>query len=153
MAGGLTSVRQRTEVGEGLAVGCLVVGIAAVADDHGALDTAFAFTFADWPWSTRYPTVLRARRPVLPPVLQESTSRRTLTVAQWIPSRGLYVPQLRDDAWDLTGACTAIEEATAVPARRWCDLAEAFVDDLDDHLVWRHPPPDLDHDPQALGLR
>lgn len=149
---GLTPDRQRTEVGEGLAVGCIVVGVAAVADDGGALDAAFSSALAAWPWATRYPVLARAGRPALATVMQRSASRRAVKVAQWVTYRGLHVPQLRDDAWDLAGACAGIEEATTVPARRWCDLAEAIVGALDDRLVWRHPPMRLAVDPDDPAL-
>ena len=78
MPNGLTPARQRTEIGEGLAVGCLVAGVAAVADDTGALDTAFSAALAAWPWATRYPLLAGARRPVLPAVMQESTTKAVI---------------------------------------------------------------------------
>lgn len=45
----LTPVQQQTEVGEGLAVGCLVVGVSAMTSQDGPLESAFAQALASWP--------------------------------------------------------------------------------------------------------
>ncbi|WP_345342629.1 hypothetical protein [Actinomycetospora succinea] len=73
---------------------------------------------------------------------RRSAARRGSRIARWSPSRDAFVPQLCDDDWDLTSACAQLEEATAVPARRWCELAQAFLRELDDDLVWRGRPVD-----------
>lgn len=82
------------------------------------------------------------RTPRLAEIFRRSPGRRAIRVAQWVVSAGLFVPQLRDDAWDLAAACVELEEATAVPARRWCELASRFLEDLDTSGVWRTAPVD-----------
>ncbi|MFC5137004.1 hypothetical protein ACFPK1_02070 [Actinomycetospora rhizophila] len=139
MSGTLTRARQQTEVGEGLAVGCLVAGVHAISA-AGALDAALVGALASWPWAARYPAVRRTPR--LDDVLRRSAGRRSSHIARWSPSGGVFVPQLCDDEWDLAAACAKIEEATAVPARRWLELSEVFVQGLDETLVWRGRPID-----------
>lgn len=151
MANGPTRVAQETELGEGLAVGCLVRGVSAIGSDDHALEGAFSPAWTSWPWAARYPWVGPSR---LGEALRKSARRRGPRLAQWVRSGGLHVPQLRDDEWDLASACARIEENTVVPARRWCELAAAFVDGLDEELVWRFPPMDqrvvdVDHLPTS----
>ncbi|MCD2197885.1 hypothetical protein LQ327_31400 [Actinomycetospora endophytica] len=138
MSGALTMVQQHTELGEGLAVGCLVVGVSATTTEREPLAAAFAGAVQGWSWASRYPSVLR--EPDLAGILGSSERRRFSRIARWITSRGVFVPQLRDPEWDLTAACVQIEERTTVPARHWTTLAEGIVDRLDDALVWRAPP-------------
>lgn len=139
MASDLTRVRQQTEVGEGLAVGCLITGVTALGE-AASLDEALVHALGSWPWATRYPALRRTPR--LGEVLRQSSGRRGATVAQWVASQGLFVPQLRDDDWDLTGAAARLEEVTSVPARRWVELAATFVSGLDEASVWRARPVD-----------
>lgn len=141
MAAGLTTTRQQTEVGEGLAIGCLVTGVAGVTAEDGPLDAAFTAAFAAWPWATRYPSLLGRRRPLLGPVLRSSGGRRASRLAHRVTTRGVHSPQLRDDEWDLRAACGLLEEESTVPARRWWGPARAFTDGLGDGQVWRFPPP------------
>ncbi|MFC5061166.1 hypothetical protein [Actinomycetospora atypica] len=138
MASGATTTRQRGEMGEGLAVGCLVVGVTALAPT-APLDPALEHALDGWPWAARYPVVRRT--PQLVDTFARSPGRRGLRIAQWVRSRGLVVPQLRDDEWDLTAACARLEEGTGVPARRWIDLTRAFLDGLAPDAVWRAPEP------------
>jgi hypothetical protein len=135
----LTRARQQNEVGEGLAVGCLVAGVNAVSAT-APLDGALAHALRSWPWAARYPAMCRSPR--LSEVLRRGPGRQAPRVAHWVTSQGLFVPQLRDDEWDLSRACVTLEEATSVPARRWVDLAGAFVDGLDGASVWRGAPVD-----------
>ncbi|MEJ2862825.1 hypothetical protein [Actinomycetospora flava] len=139
MSDRLTRVRQQTEIGEGLAVGCLVAGVHAISTT-AALDAALVRALKPWPWAARYPTVRRTPR--LDDILLRSPGRRGSRTARWSASGGQFVPQLCDDEWDLPVACGQLEETTAVPARRWCDLAESFLRGLDDDLVWRGQPID-----------
>jgi hypothetical protein len=139
MPEGLTKTRQQTEIGEGLAVGCLVAGVNAISST-APLDTALRSAFNSWPWVSRYPAARRTPR--LAEILQRSSGRRGSRIARWSSSSGLFVPQLCDDEWDLPAACVQLEEATAVPARRWCELAAAFLKGLDDEFVWLAAPID-----------
>lgn len=139
MPAGLTRVRQQTEIGEGLAVGCLVAGVHAIRT-AAALDAALVGALDPWPWAARYPTVRRT--PHLADVLRRSAGRRSSRIARWATSRDQFVPQLCDDEWDLPGACIRLEDATAVPARRWCELSEAFLRGLGADDVWRGRPLD-----------
>lgn len=125
-------------MGEGLAVGCLVAGVTALAPS-APLDAALVRALEGWPWAARYPAVRRS--PQLDDTFARSAGRRGLRVAQWVRSRGLVVPQLRDDDWDLTAACVRLEEGTGVPARRWIDLTAGFLDGLATDAVWRAPEP------------
>lgn len=131
-------------MGEGLAVGCLVEGVTGL--DPVAADDALRRALDDWPWATHYPTVRRS--PDVTVTMRASPGRRGLKIAQWVFSRGLAVPQLRDDAWDLPAACTRLEEATGLPTRRWLYLTRAFLAHLPDATVWRAPA--LATDPDAL---
>ncbi|GAA4933044.1 hypothetical protein [Actinomycetospora succinea] len=61
MPAALTRTRQETEIGEGLAVGCLVAGVHAIGAT-AALDTALLRALEPWPWAARYPAVRRTPR-------------------------------------------------------------------------------------------
>ncbi|GLZ45876.1 hypothetical protein Acsp06_20610 [Actinomycetospora sp. NBRC 106375] len=139
MPAGLTRARQQTDVGEGLAVGCLVSGVHAI-DTVAELDPALVRALASWPWAARYPAVRRTPR--LGDIFRRSSGRRSSRIAQWTVSGGGFVPQLCDDEWDLPAACVRLEEATAVPARRWCELAGTFLRALGDDPVRRGQPLD-----------
>jgi hypothetical protein len=131
-------------MGEGLAVGCLVDGVTGL--DPIAADDALRRALDSWPWAARYPTVRRT--PAVVGIMRSSPGRRGSKIAQWVFSRGLAVPQLRDDAWDLPAACTRLEDETGVPARRWLDLTRTFLAHLPHTDVWRAPA--FAADPDAL---
>ncbi|MCD2186573.1 hypothetical protein [Actinomycetospora soli] len=135
MPHGPTRARQQTEMGEGLAVGCLVEGVTGL--DPATADQALRAALETWPWATRYPSL--RRNPAVRDTMRTSPGRRGLKIARWVFSRGLAVPQLRDDDWDLPGACIRLEEGTDVPARRWLDLTRAFLDRVPDAAIWRAP--------------
>lgn len=126
-------------MGEGLAVGCLVAGVTTLVPS-APLDAALSHTLGGWPWAAGHPAVRRS--PQLGDTFARSAGRHGLRGAQWVRSRGLVVPQLRDDDWDLTAACARLEEGTGVPARRWIELTAGFLDGLAADTVWRAPGSD-----------
>lgn len=139
----LTAVQQQTEIGEGLAVGTLVLGVTAITSRAEPLDVALSDALRSWPWAARYPMLMRRSALELAPLLRASTGRRGSKIARWELSRGLFVPQLRDDDWDLAAACHRIEDSTTIAARHWISLSRAFLDGLDASLVWRAPQSSL----------
>lgn len=62
MPSDLTRTRQQTEIGEGLAVGCLIVGVTAISPT-AALDDALVHALSSWPWAPRYPALPSGPRP------------------------------------------------------------------------------------------
>lgn len=129
MAVQLTKAQQETAVGEGLAVGCLALGITAVTSNKMAVEFAFIRAWREWAWALLFPVVHASHgRNDLLRILCASPRRRGAFVAEW-SSEGTWVPLLRgglnvDEAGDL------LQGSTGVPPIGWTDLAQAFVDDL-----------------------
>lgn len=78
----LTPVQQQTEMGEGLAVGCLVVGVSAMTSQDGPLESAFAQALASWPWVARYRSLTRSQKWPARSIIRKSAGRRRSHVAR-----------------------------------------------------------------------
>ncbi|MGB6161548.1 MAG: hypothetical protein WCF33_21580 [Pseudonocardiaceae bacterium] len=131
----LTKAQQETSVGEGLAVGCLAIGVLAVTSEKMAVELAFVRAWRKWAWSSRFPTIhaTHARNDLLR-ILHDSPRRRRSVLAEW-SSDHMYQPYLRED-WEVEEASESLESWTGVPLRGWVELARAFVEDLGEAKIW-----------------
>ncbi|WP_138758741.1 hypothetical protein [Modestobacter altitudinis] len=127
-----SKAEQETTVAEGLAIGCLVLGVTAV--DNQDADTAFRRAWAEWPHAKRYPHVKASfERNAVPRILSKSEGRTGSYLAFWAADRG-FAPHLRP-SWDLQGAIEELTASTGLTAADWTDLARRFVKALgDDHV-------------------
>ena len=130
-----TAREQKAAVGAGLAVGCLTLGIAEIGPDQPAIEVAFARAWRTWPWASRFPAVQAtvADQEVVS-ILSDSSDPG---VAHWWCDHG-YLPQLRQN-WPVTRAGDHLERDAriGVPYRGWVELAQTFVDGLDEITVRR----------------
>ncbi|MEO8136172.1 MAG: hypothetical protein ABI831_19625 [Betaproteobacteria bacterium] len=132
----LTKAKQETAVGQGLAVGCLALGVTAVTSKKMSVEMAFIRAWRDWPQARHFPTI-RAdleRNDILP-IIHDSPRRRGGYIAEWAVGRTLE-PLLRGD-WDVDEAGAQLEIASDVPLEGWIELARAFTDDLDQNELIR----------------
>jgi hypothetical protein len=116
---------QVAAIGEGLAVGCLVLGAGAVDPDVD-VTLAFGRAWRSWPWRSRFPAVrATVTGDVVRRILRRPIGRRD-RVAYWSRDPG-WTPRLRVDrsAREL-GAHLA--ETTGVPLQGWLVLAATFLD-------------------------
>jgi len=125
----LTKVDQETAVGQGLAVGCLALGVTAVTSKKMSVEFAFIRAWRDWTWAPRFPRI-RAdleRNDILR-IIHASPRRRGGYIAEWSVGRDLE-PLLRGDR-DVDEAGTQLEIASGVPLSGWVELARTFTNDF-----------------------
>lgn len=132
----LTKAAQETAVGEGLAVGCLALGVVAVTAEKMAVEFAFRRAWSGWGWSPGFRAVnVSHERNDLLRILHASPRRRGSFIAEWSSGRE-HEPRLRGD-WDLEASGAALEDTTGVPLDGWIELARYFVDDLGENKIRR----------------
>jgi hypothetical protein len=133
----MTKAQQETAVGEGLAVGCLALGIASVTSNKMDVEFAFRHAWRDWQWAYLFPVVHASiSRNDLLRIVRASPRRRGAIVAEWDMGRVL-TPILNFDDESLKGAGALLETSTGVPFQGWLSLARAFTDDLGEDKVQR----------------
>ena len=132
----LTKAQQETAVGEGLAVGCLAIGVIAVTSEKMAVELAFVRAWREWAWSSPFPVIhaTHARNDLLR-ILHASPRRRGSVLAGWSSDRE-HQPYLPVD-WGVDEAGESLESWTGVPLQGWVELARAFVEDLGEAKVRR----------------
>lgn len=125
----LTKAQQETSVGEGLAVGCLTIGVVAVTSKKMEVEFAFIRAWRGWAWSSHFPAVhaTHARNDLLR-ILHASPRRRGPVLAEWSSDRE-YQPYLRE-GWEVAEAGKSLESWTGVPLQDWAELARTFAEDL-----------------------
>lgn len=157
----LSRARQETAVGQGLAVGCLALGVVAVTANKLTLELAFERAWRDWPSAGLFPVVRASlERNDLPRILRDSAGRRGGGIAWWECGRE-WVPVLGKGFDDAREAGDALETGTDVPLGDWRLLARDFTAALGQGHVRTDPPAavelddddtdDDDHDPVGPG--
>ena len=128
----MTTVQQQVAVGEGLAIGCLDLGVSAVTSSKMAVELAFQRASPGWPRSSAFPSIHASlpRNDFLT-IVHKSQNRRGPIVAAWSCERTL-TPYLTMDGWTIEDAADLLQESCGVPLRDWTDLARRFVEDLGD---------------------
>ncbi|MFC6021838.1 hypothetical protein ACFP2T_37460 [Plantactinospora solaniradicis] len=129
---------QETLVGEGLAAGCLSLGVSAVTTDFQRLNSSFART---WPAFPPAGTMFRGIKATLVRndirrILDMSSERRSHNAA-WENRGAWWVPYISQDGWKPDDVTDLIAEGHGIPAGLWTSLAEAFVTALGDGHVRR----------------
>jgi hypothetical protein len=127
----LTKAAQETDVGEGLALGLVVLGVDSFAGSKMSVEFAFQRAWRDWPYRGRFPAVHAdvARNDLLR-IISKSEGRRSAHLSGWA-SEWPFVPYLRED-WALEEVGELLESSSGVPLGAWVELARAFIDDLRD---------------------
>ena len=125
----MTKTQQQKAVGQGLAVGCLSLGVTEVPYNKMGIYFAFGHAWSEWPWSSRFPSINASlQRNDLVNILHESAGRSGVVVAAWQIERTLK-PYLNND-WDVAEAAEMIGEWYEVPSDGWMQLAKSFLDRL-----------------------
>lgn len=134
----MSKAKQETAVGEGLAVGCLAIGVVSVTASKLTIELAFARAWQDWPSASLFPVVHTSLdRNDLPRILRASANRRSGGLAWWDCGRE-WVPVLAD-GYHAAEAGDALDGPTGVPLVDWAQLARDFVASLGEGEVRRDP--------------
>lgn len=150
-----SKAQQETAVGQGLAVGCLALGVVAVTADKLTVELAFARAWRAWP-SAAVPgrtDVARRQRPPANPQVERWPQRRRHRLVGNRPGSGSrsWVPASKTSAMQATLAV-----GTDVPPAEWASLAHGFVTALGSAHIRTDPSvavdvtddhDDDDHDP------
>lgn len=133
---GLSTAVQEKTIGEGLAIGCLGLGVVAVLSDKMRVEFAFSRAWRSWRFATTFPQVhVSIQRNDILRILHRSEGRRG-PLAAW--RCGTYLePFIWIDGWDTADVSEILLSACGVPEAGWNDLATAFVADMGDDLVVR----------------
>jgi hypothetical protein len=129
MAIARTKAAQETAVDEGLALGCVALGVGAVMGSKMDIELAFVRAWNDWPYRSEFP-VVRAdiHRNSLLGLLRASSGRRSAHLTGW-SSAWPFVPYLHEN-WTIEDAAAVLGETCGVPLAGWIQLAGAFTKDL-----------------------
>lgn len=121
-----TKATDQTDIGQGLAVGCLVLGVTAVTSGKQALEFAFRRAWRDWPHAREFRFVHAdiARNDIVL-ILRKSARRRGAYLGAWELERWAR-PYLAEGT-TLAAAEELLPEWTGVPWSSWLELAEAFT--------------------------
>ena len=112
----MTRARELGEVGEGLAVGCLSIGVVGVTGSKLPLEFAFGWAWRSWTSAGRFRHV-RAdfdRNDIMR--LLGKADRRQAWIATWVVDDGLWAPRLRHPR--------ELEEAAELLTHHGCTLRE-----------------------------
>jgi hypothetical protein len=125
----MTKATQETAVGEGLAVGCLALGVTGVSSARVDVNLSFSHAWRNWP-PARVFTVVKASldRNDIRRILHGSANRRWSMVAAWECGRW-HEPDLRSD-WTIEEAGESLADNTGVGLDAWTELARVFVERL-----------------------
>ncbi|MFC4223192.1 hypothetical protein [Lysinibacter cavernae] len=122
----LTKTRQHVAIGEGLALGCLAVGIQGLSTNQLTLDQGFRYAWPRWDSSRRFPNVnVGVKYNDIRSILEKSGRRQGQPVAAFRVEQGQgFVPYLRNGIHSVNDAAARLEEETGVPLTAWKALAE-----------------------------
>jgi hypothetical protein len=125
----LSRANQETAVGEGLALGCVALGVESFNAAKMTIEFAFVRAWRDWSYRSHFPAV-RAdlRRNDLLRIISKSPRRRSAHLTGWA-SEWPFVPFI-SESWNIEDVAEMLEEQTEVPLRGWIDLAQPFLDQL-----------------------
>jgi hypothetical protein len=130
MASKPTKAQQLKAVGEGLAVGCLMLGHHELPANKMNVELAFQRAWRSWPHAGRFPSV-RAdleRNHIYWQIMDNSARRRQPTIAFWDVGRTLH-PQLQE-GFDMDDAKDLLPKFHDLPIAAWVELAQLFTDAL-----------------------
>ena len=121
-----TRASDQTDVGQGLALGCLAVGVTAVTANKQALEFAFRRAWQDWPHRQKFRFIhASAERNDILHIVRKSERRRGAILAAWELGRWAE-PYLREDH-DLDEAAQMLPAWTGVPWDGWVQLGRLFT--------------------------
>lgn len=125
MVNSMTGVQQQKAVGQGLALGALMLGVQAVNGDKGTLESDFRRAWRDWAYSAFFSAVRAdvARNDLLR-VLHDSSRRRGVVLAYW-EGAWPFVPTLTVGEWTADEVADIIDER--IPASGWADLVSHWL--------------------------
>lgn len=128
---------QQTDVGQGLAVGCLLAGVVGVTSGKQAVEFAFGRAWGSWGHASAFPDVRASltRNDILT-IVHDSPRRRGGWIAYWDIDGPFWRPVLRHD-WTPRNAADELAASSGVPVPAWEALAEAFLAEFRDHEVAR----------------
>ena len=121
---GLSVVRQRVALGEGLALGAHLLGIEQVGGNKTTLELSFRKAWRGWAYADKLPAINAGpSRDDLVHVLSKSSRRTTHHVAEW-HGAWPFVPVILFD-WTISALAEAIHDE--IPASAWRDLVAAWL--------------------------
>jgi hypothetical protein len=126
----MTKARQETIVGEGFALGCVIVGRESFNGQKMSIEFAFEHAWRDWPFAARFPAVRAdAQRNSLIGIIDRSPRRRSSCLAGWA-SEWPFTPYI-EESWSPAEVADLLAHECGVPEKGWRELAQLFLDHLD----------------------
>jgi hypothetical protein len=122
---GSTKARQQTIVGEGLALGCVGVGLVEFSDHKMTIELSLEQAWRDWQYRDFFPAVhVGIARNDLLGIVHRSPRRRGPRVAGWA-GEWPFLPYV-EDGLELAEAGDVLEGESGVPLSGWLQLANTF---------------------------
>ena len=128
-----TPAGQETAIGEGLALGCLRLGVVGFSAGDLAVDAAFVLAWQEWSEAQFFPAVRASPERIdIRRVLRSSEKRRYEVRAAW-SCGDAYRPYVR--GWTLDEVAAGLLETVLVTGQQWEALARSFTVHLgEEHL-------------------
>jgi len=125
-----SKAQQHKAVGEGLAVGCLILGRTELPSGKTDVELSFRRAWRTWPHARDFPAVKAGpeRDDIYFQIMGDSASRRPPGIALWNVGRMLR-PELTE-GWDMADARDLLVQFYGIPVEAWVELARAFTDRL-----------------------
>ena len=121
----MSTEQQWRKAMQGLALGCLALGVDELPADKAGAEEAFEQAWSTWPHARSFPSV--SVHDFYGYV--NKSSRRNGVIAAWAWGESL-VPYVAIDGWDTAEALDTFVEGEPIPAEEWVALARVFVDSL-----------------------
>jgi hypothetical protein len=132
----MTQVEELTSIGQGLAAGCLAIGVRAVTSTKMTVEFAFIHAWRDWAYSSRFPKVRadQTRNDIYYQIIGRSERRNGGHLAAW--DVGRWLEPYFHGQWTVDDAADLMPTYTGVPWDGWLELAKLFVAGFsDDELI------------------
>lgn len=134
----LSQAVQQTVVGEGLAAGCLQIGVTAITTSPLALDSSFRRAWSGFPLAATTFNLIKASmsRNDIQRILRTS-SQHKVHVAAWDNEGAWWKPYLVHNYWTAQDVTEHLRESYGIAEEVWPPLAFTFVEALGDLHVQR----------------
>ena len=133
----MTTARERSEVGQGLAIGVVFRGVTGFDATKLSMEFAFGRAWRSWPYASNYRYIrAEASRNDIMQIIWDSQGRRGVVRAAWADARPGYVPFLLE-AWPIGEALADLAASSEIPEDGWLELADAFIGYFDEEDLVR----------------
>lgn len=119
-----TRARQQSHLGQGLAIGAIMIGVDQIHGNAVTLEFDFRAAWRAWPYRSRFPSIKAGPKDdEVFHVLASTVRRQGAVLAHWVGAWP-FVPVIREN-WTPEDVAEVIEDS--IPAEAWASLVTAWL--------------------------